>query len=134
MNKHLLRSIAAVSAGFVLIGTLGFLADTVLQYFGVLPVTGSVRFEDKQSLLALFYHLIFVLIGGYLTAWLAPNRPIGHALVLGALGIVFSSAGLIAILAGDLAPAWYGWALIVFSLPVTWAGGKLFTLRHNSGG
>lgn len=132
MNKLHLQSIGAVLAGFALIGTLGYLTDTVLQYFRILPVTGTVRFESGHSLLAVSYHLIFTLIGGYLTARLAPDRPIAHALVLGVLGVIISTLGLIAIVTGDLAPAWYGWALIIFSLPVTWTGGKLFVFRQQS--
>jgi hypothetical protein len=132
MNSTIPRSIGAVAAGFILIGLLGYVADTVLQYFEILPVTGTIRFANWQSLLALSYHLIFTLIGAYLTATLAPNRPLNHTLALGVLGILISILGLIAIIAGDLAPAWYGWALILLSLPITWAGGKLFILRQQS--
>jgi hypothetical protein len=53
-----------------------------------------------------------------------------HAITLSILGIVISTLGLIAIIMQDLAPAWYGWALIVFSLPVTWMGGKLAIIRR----
>jgi hypothetical protein len=53
-----------------------------------------------------------------------------HALALGMLGVCISALGLIAIVTGDLAPAWYGWALIVLSRSVAWIGGKLFILRH----
>lgn len=130
MNRKFLQSIGAVLAGFFLIGVLGFIADTVLQNLGILPVSGTIRFENRHSLLALSYHLIFTLIGGYLTARLAPDRPVAHSLALGVLGIAISTLGLIAIVTEDLAPAWYGWALIAFSLPVTWTGGKLFVLRQ----
>lgn len=132
MTNKLLRGIVAVLAGFFLIGLLGYLADTLLQSLGVLPVTGTVRFEDKHSLLALSYHLLFALLGGFVTAWLAPNRPIAHALALGVLGVLISILGLIAIITNDLAPAWYGWALIILSLPITWSGGRLFVLWHQS--
>jgi hypothetical protein len=36
---------------------------------------------------------------------------------LGDLGVVEEDV--------QLAPAWYGWTLIVFSLPIAWMGGKL---------
>lgn len=129
MNK-LLRSIGAVLTGFLLIGFLGFVADTVLQQLGVLPITGTVRFKDEQSLLALTYHLLFAVLGGYVTARLAPDRPVAHAFALGVMGVLISIAGLIAIISGDLAPAWYGWALIILSIPVTWLGGRLFVQRQ----
>ena len=93
-------------------------------------MTGSEKFEAGHSLLALSYHLAYTLFGSYLAARLAPNRPMGHALAIGALGIVISTLGLIAIVTDNLAPAWYGWMLIVLSLPVAWVGGKLFILRQ----
>jgi hypothetical protein len=121
----LLKRIGSVLAGFFLIGLLGYLADTVLQQLGILPIPTEHKFETGHALLALTYHLVFAILGGFVTARLAPDRPLAHAIVLGILGIGISTLGLIAILMQDLAPAWYGGALIVFSIPVTWLGGKL---------
>lgn len=132
MSKNLFKSIGAVLAGFVLIAFLAFVTDTVLQQVGIFPMTGVKRFGSGHSRLALSYHLVYTLLGGYLAARLAPRHPMAHALALGVLGVIVSTAGLIAIVAGDLAPAWYGWALIAGSLPVTWAGGKLFILQQYS--
>jgi hypothetical protein len=121
----ILKRIGAVLAGFFLIGFLGFIADTILQQLGVLPIPTEQKFEPGHSLLALSYHLLFAVLGGFITARLAPDRPIAHAITLGILGIVISTLGLIAIITQDLAPAWYGWALIIGSIPVTWLGGEL---------
>ena len=132
MGKNISRASEPFSRGFALIACLAFVTDTVLQRVGILPVTGAKRFESGHSLLALTYHLAYTVLGGYLAARLAPRHPMAHALALGALGVAFSIAGLIAITTGDLAPAWYGWALIVFSLPVTWIGGKLFILQQKA--
>jgi hypothetical protein len=125
-----LKRIGAVFAGFFLIALLGFITDTLLQQFGVLPIPTEQKFEPRHSLLALSYHLLFVLLGGFVTARLAPDHPIAHAITLGILGILFSALGLIAILLQDLAPAWYGWALILFSVPLTWLGGGLALLNR----
>jgi hypothetical protein len=130
MQRNIPRSIGAVLAGFLLIALLGFITDTVLQTIAVLPATGGVRFTDGQSLLALSYHLGFVILGSYVTARLAPYRQLAHSIALGALGAGFSALGLFAIIAGDLAPAWYGWALVLLSVPVCWIGGKLFLLQR----
>ena len=121
----MLKRVGAVLAGFLLIGLLGFLTDAVLQQLGILPIPTEQKFEPRHSLLALSYHLLFALLGGFVTAWLAPDHPIAHAITLGIFGIVISTLGLIAIIMQDFAPAWYGWALIVFSLPFTWIGGRL---------
>jgi hypothetical protein len=120
-----LKRLGSVLAGFFLIGLLGYLADTVLQQLGILPIPTEHKFETGHALLALTYHLVFAVLGGFVTARLAPDRPLAHAMVLGILGIAISTLGLIAILMQDLAPAWYAGALIVFSIPVTWLGAKL---------
>ena len=126
----ILKRIGSVLAGFFLIGLLGFLTDSVLQQLGILPIPTDHKFETGHALLALSYHLLFAVLGGFITARLAPDHPIAHAITLGILGVVISILGLIAIITQDLAPAWYGWALIVFSVPVTWLGGKLAVLSR----
>jgi hypothetical protein len=129
-----LKRIGSVLAGFFLIGLLGFLTDTVLQQLGILPIPTEHKFEAGHALLALIYHLLFAVSGGFVTARLAPDHPIAHAITLGVLGIVISILGLIAIIMQDLAPAWYAVALIVFSIPATWSGGKLaIRSRRHSG-
>ncbi len=130
MNKNVFKSIGAVLLGFVSIAILAAIIDTILQSVKVLPVTGEKKFEDWQSLLAMSYHLVFVIFGAYLAARLAPTRPMAHALAVGVLGAIISAIGLLAIIKGNLAPVWYGWALIIGALPATWLGGKLFVLRH----
>lgn len=130
VRKEIPRSIGAVLAGLVFIAVSSFVTDTALQWVGILPVPSEVKFETRHALLALSYHLLYVLIGAFLVAWLAPSRPLAHALALGALGVAVSTLGVIAIVMSDLAPAWYGWALVLLSLPVTWAGGKLFIMSQ----
>ena len=125
------KRITSVLAGFFLIGLLGFLTDTVLQQLGILPIPTEHKFEAGHALLALSYHLLFAVLGGFVTARLAPDHPIAHAITMGILGIVISALGLIAIVMQDLAPAWYGWSLIIFSVPVTWLGGKVAILSRS---
>ena len=126
----ILKRIGSVLTGFVLIAVLGFVTDTLLQRAAILPVPSDQPFEPAHAVLALAYHLLFVVLGGFVTARLAPDHPVAHAITLGVLGIVFSTLGLIAILTQDLAPAWYGWALVVLAIPLTWLGGTLAVLRR----
>lgn len=130
VRKDLLRSVGAVLAGLIFIAVSSFVTDGALHWVGILPVPSEVKFESRHALLALSYHLFYVLLGAFLVAWLAPSRPLAHALALGVLGVAVSTLGLIAIVMNDLAPAWYGWALVMLSLPVTWAGGKLFIMSR----
>jgi hypothetical protein len=128
IKRDTLKSIGAVAAGVAILSALAAVTDTLLQWAQVLPVTGEKKFENWQSLLALSYHLFYVVIAAYLVAALAPSRPVAHALAFGGVGVVMSVLGTIAIVTRDLAPAWYGWALIVLSLPTGWIGGKLFMI------
>jgi len=105
MKRNLFGSTVAVLVGFVSIAVLGFLTDSALQWAGILPVPSEVKFDDKHALLALAYHLVYGLLGSYVTARLAPSRPMAHALALGVLGVFISTLGLIAIVTEDLAPA-----------------------------
>ena len=58
---------------------------------------------------------------------LAPNRPLGHALVGCAIGMALATAGAIATWNAGPAfgPHWYPLALIALALPQTWLGAKL---------
>jgi pimeloyl-ACP methyl ester carboxylesterase len=131
MNKSAFKSIGAVLTGLLTVAILGFVTDTVLQRIGILPIPQEEKFGTAWALLALSYHILYAFFGCSLAAWLAPNRPMAHAVAVGGFGVVISTLGFIAIVAGDLAPAWYGWALIILSLPVAWMGGKLSIWHFN---
>ena len=64
-------------------------------------------------------------VGGYGTASLAPDRPMRHVTILGVIGIIGGTLGVIA--GWDLSAHWYPIALAVTAFPLTWWGGKLKT-------
>lgn len=97
--------------------------DIILHAQGVFPEMGT-RMTDAQSAIAFSYRLLAAIVGGYLTARLAPNQPMKHAVILGSIGIVLSSMGLI--MGADLGPIWYPASLVVISLPASWAGAKIY--------
>ena len=74
-------------------------------------------------ILALAYRCVYTIAGGYVTAMMAPNRPMRHAIILGIVGIVAGTIGVV--IAWDLSPHWYPIALVITALPCTWLGGKL---------
>lgn len=117
-----LRSVGAVFAGLLVIFLLSTATDVVLHVTGVFPPVGQPM-ADALFLLATAYRIIYGVAGCYVTARLAPNRPMVHALVLGAVGVVVSTAGAVAM--WDAGPAWYSLAIIAIALPCAWAGGKL---------
>ena len=93
MIKNVFKSIGAVLAGFVAIFVLSYGTDAVSNAMGVLPA-GALPMYGSEPLIGaiLVYRLLYSLVGCYLTARLAPNYPMRHALGLGLLGFVFSIA------------------------------------------
>ena len=78
-------------------------------------------------LLAIGYRRIDGITGGYMAAWLAPDRPVTHSLVLGLIGIVLSTAGVIATWnkGPEFGPKWYPLTLVGIALPCALIGGLL---------
>jgi hypothetical protein len=79
--------------------------------------------NDAQYLFAALYRVVYGVLGGYVTARFAPDRPMQHALALGAVGFVLSTAGAIAM--WDVGPSWYPLAVIAMTFPCAWAGARV---------
>ena len=123
--RRLGRSVGAVLAGLVAIVVTHTGTDAICHATGVFPPAGQ-SMSDALFALATAYRVFFEVLGAALTAYLAPARPLKHALVLGTIGMVASSAGLLATLSHpELGPLWYPLALIATSLPACWLGAAL---------
>ena len=120
------RSIGAVLAGMVAGIVLSIGTDMGLRAAGIFPPFGQ-PVSDSLYLLATFYRSVYSVVGAYITARLAPDRPMGHALILGSLGLVVCIAGVVVAWdkGPDFGPKWYPLALVVLAMPCAWAGGKL---------
>ncbi len=120
----ILRSVLAIVAGFVAIAVLALGADAVMlralpQLFGP-----EGRSEHTGLLLAMIvYSAGFAAAGAWLTARLAPNRPLRHALILGALGLVLAVP--VTIRHWHTAPAWFHVATLALTMPAAWIGGAM---------
>jgi len=126
VNKNTLKSIGAVLAGFVAVVVLSLGTDVVLHSTGVFPPWDQ-RMSDALFMLATAYRTVYCIAGSYIAARLAPNRPMAHALALGVVGLIASTAG--AVVTWNKGPAfgphWYPVALIVTAIPCAWLGGRL---------
>jgi len=82
---------------------------------------------DSLFLLATAYRIVYSVLGSYLTARLAPHRPMLHALILGVVGVLLSTAGALSTWnkGPEFGPKWYPITLIVMAIPLAWIGGKL---------
>ena len=124
MKKNLGRSIWAVVAGVLGIIIATTLVDIGLHLAGIFPAPPE-PLTDSLAWLASSYRLIIGIGGGYLTARLAPDRPLRHALILGYVGIVLGLVGVIATWNLGLGPRWYPISLVVLAVPQCWLGGWL---------
>lgn len=133
----ILKSIGAILAGILFIVVSHTLTDFVLESLGIFPpppnrASADQRFDVPWMVAtALTYRVIYQIVGGCVTAYLAPSRPILHSLVLGSIGLIISSAAAIAVIPLGWGPAWYPMALAISSLPSVWFGGWLATARMN---
>ena len=90
-----LLSVGSVVGGFVATVVLSTAADAAMVAAGVFPPAGGTM-SDGMFLLAAAYRLAFTAVGGYVTARLAPDRPMRHAMVLAGIGVLAGLAGLVA--------------------------------------
>ncbi len=122
------RSILAVLVGMVVGVAVTLATDEILHKIGVFPPWGaSMVGFDGALLLATIYRTVYGVLSSYITARLAPSRPMLHALVGGFIGLLASAAGAAATWNKGPAfgPHWYPLALVVLALPTAWVGGML---------
>jgi hypothetical protein len=126
------RSIGALLAGFVIVVILSLGTDAVLHAAGIFPPLGQIM-SNALFLLATVYRTVYAVVGSYVTARLAPNRPIGHALVGGLVGLALGVGGAVVTWNKDLGPHWYPLALVATALPCAWVGGKIRLMQLRAG-
>jgi hypothetical protein len=125
-QRRILRSVGAVVAGLLFVIIITTATDALMHATGIFPPWGQPM-SDSLFLVALAYRIVYGIAGGYITARLAPDKPVKHALVLGVIGFVLSIAGAAATWnrGPEFGPKWYPVSLIVIAIPTTWIGGKL---------
>jgi TRAP-type C4-dicarboxylate transport system permease small subunit len=128
--RRLWRSTAAVLFGFFAIVFLSLGTDQVLHVLEVYPPWGEPMY-GTGLLLALSYRIVYGVVGSYIAARFAPRHPMRHALPVGVIGLVLSTAGAIAM--WDFGPNGYPIALAFTALPCAWLGGALYRKDSRSG-
>ena len=121
MNR---RSVWAVAAGVLAVIGVTTAVDIVLHAAGVFP-SANEPLSDALALLASAYRVVITIGAGWLTARLAPARPMKHAMMLGIIGTVLGLAGVVATWNLGLGPRWYPISLAVLAIPECWAGAKI---------
>jgi heme A synthase len=87
MFRFILQSVGAVIAGYLVSALLTGI--TIAALGALFPE--SYRPENiGWVVFNVIYGCAFAVFGGYVVAWLAPSRPMAHALVLGVLMALFA--------------------------------------------
>jgi len=124
------KSIWAVFAGVLVIVVVTTLVDIAMHAIGVFPPMDQ-PINDALALLATSYRIVITVGGAWLTARLAPDKPMKHAMILGVVGTVLGIVGVVATWNRGLGPRWYPIALAVLAIPQCWAGGRLYVMRSH---
>jgi hypothetical protein len=127
--RRVLRSIGAVLAGIlaniVFVGAI----DAALRAARVYPPMFEPMAEQQWAL-ALSYRIIFAVVGGFLTAWLAVGRPMLHVVVLGSIETVLSLSFVLLNWNNPVfGPHWFGIIAVIMCLPCGALGGILHAKR-----
>jgi peptidoglycan/LPS O-acetylase OafA/YrhL len=125
------RSALALIAGLLVGVVLSLGTDQILHVLNVYPPWGQTM-SDGLFLLATAYRIVYTILGSYVAARLAPDRPMQHALILGVIGLVVSIAGAVATWNTEppIGPHWYALAIAAISIPCAWLGGKIYELQN----
>src|SRR2546428_6891678 len=100
------RSVGAVVAGFVVVFVLSVGTDQVLHVLKVYPPWGEPM-AGVLFVVATAYRIVYTILGGYITARLAPHAPGRHPLIPGLVGPAPGPAGvMVAIATPGLGPPW----------------------------
>jgi hypothetical protein len=120
-----------VLAGFLAIVMLDVGIDLVLHGTGVFPPWGQPM-ADAFFLLATAYRTVDGIVGGYIAARLAPERPMQHALALGVVGVVLSTTAAVATwsMGPEFGPRWYPLLLVAIAVPCAWVGGRFRVMQE----
>ena len=121
------RSVISILVASVAVVILSFGTDELLHLFANFPPIGQL-YSDRQFMWATLYRTIYGVIGSYITAALAPQKPMKHSLIGGAIGFVVNALGVIgAVIAGPkMGPLWYPTALCIGVFPAAWLGAQLY--------
>jgi hypothetical protein len=119
-----MRSVVAVIVGILANVVLAAASDLMMHAAGAFPADRPAE-AVWPWLVALCYRCLYAGVGGYLTARLAPARPMSHVGVLLGVGVAAGMVGAIVFwnTAHEMGPRWYMAGVIPVSVVGTLAGG-----------
>ncbi len=100
--------------------------DAVMHAAQLFPPV-DVRMSDGLFVVAAIYRAAYTVVGGWITARLAPGRPMHHAWALAGLGTLGGVGGLVAWPQGGeaMGPLWYPVSILASAVPCILLGAWL---------
>jgi hypothetical protein len=126
------RSVGAVLAGIAAGAVLSLATDQLLHAAGVFAPWGQVTRRPGPYAAAIVYRCAYAILGFWLTARIAPRRPMRHVGAAAAVAMVASIGGVLAALDSDMGPIWYPVGIALTTLPCAWLAGVLDRARTSS--
>lgn len=120
------QSAIALASGLLVGVILSLGTDQIFHALAIYPPWGQTM-SDGLFMLATAYRVVYTILGSYIAARLAPDRPMWHAMVLGVVGLVVSIAGAVATwnTQPPIGPHWYALLIAAISIPCAWLGGMI---------
>jgi hypothetical protein len=123
----MLRSVAAVAAGFALLA-IGVMIATRIAVALMLPAPDAGP-TPAYLVVNLAYSAGLAVVAGYVTAKAAPSAPRGHALALAGVLLVLGVAGVVGTAAAGATPpgqpSWYPYVMLALGPAGAILGGSL---------
>jgi len=126
----MMKSVLAVLAGLVVTIVLSTCVDLFVVYAGILPAKSADNTDLHWAIIA-GYRAVIVVFGCWVTARLAPSRPMMHALIAGGIGTALAVVGVIYSWdkGPEFGPHWFSLTVALTALPCAWIGGLLVSSR-----
>ena len=131
-----MRSVAAVLAGFITLSvaiyTMQGAGTAILRQMNPgLPATASiVNYSAGTRVFWLIWETASMMAAGYVTARLAANSHVVHAIVMGAIQAFVTLSAMFSIRSEE--PMWFWLTGIAMMIPAAWLGGWLRVKRSAS--
>lgn len=127
---NVLKGIGAILAGMIFIVISHTGTDFVLEKLGIFTQPNEGFHTTWMVVIATIYRCLYTIVGGYITAALAPTPRMQYVVMLGLIGLGTSTLAAIRTIPLEIAPAWYPIALAITALPCVWLGGLLHRAKH----
>jgi len=101
------------------------LTDFILETLGIFTPPSAGFHVTWMIVTAIFYRSILSVVGGYITATLAPEPPMRYVFIMAAIGLALGTFAAIVTIPMNITQPWYPVALAVTGPLCVWLGGKL---------